>query len=51
MGPDRTRSVEKIEVVEDGGRKSDETKEEEMMVDLLSFSFGSGQSMAELYCY
>jgi hypothetical protein len=51
MGADRTRSVEKIEVVEDGGRKSDETEEEEMMVDPLSFSFGSGQSMAELYCY
>jgi hypothetical protein len=51
MGADRTSSVEKMEVVENGGRKSGETQEEEMMVNPLSFSFGSGKSMAELYRY
>jgi hypothetical protein len=51
MSANQNCSSEKIEVVEDGGRKSGETQEEEMMVDPLSFSVGSGQSMAELYRY
>jgi hypothetical protein len=51
MGADPTSSVEKMEVVENGGRKSGGTQEEEMMVDPLSFFFGSGQSMAEFYRY
>jgi hypothetical protein len=51
MSANQNCSSEKIEVVEDGERKSGETQEEEMMVDPLSFSFGSGQSMAELYRY
>jgi hypothetical protein len=51
MSANQNRSSERMEVVEDGGRKSGETHEEEMMVDPLSFSFGSGQSMAELYRY
>jgi hypothetical protein len=51
MSENHNRSSEQIEIVKDGGRKSGEMQEEEIMVDSMSFSFGSGQSMAELYRY